>query len=582
VLDLELELAMIRDPISPHRRLTAGMRRTALLAACMIAIACDAPVPPAPSSPSAATAPASETGNPAQNATEHRIGVRLVKGTGQLYDRQTGTAFTPRGFNLIRLAGGHHSTLSVGHYDPDATERAFARMQAGGYNTVRLFLDTYPGGLPGTATPLSDEFMDNATDFLARAAAHDIQVLFTTDWLPEGNSNAYAFETDPLIDNVNSLYLSKGGVAANERFFADFARGLIERGARLDALLAYELRNELYFSDKYGPFALKKGKVTTANGKSYDMASAKDKNRIIEENLVFWIDRMRAAIVAVDPTALVTIGFFQPKGPNTSRVGDDRLIETRAAILRSTADFIDLHGYPGGDLNLRQIVENFKLPKATAKPILLGEFGAEHRAYATIDDAVRTLVQWQVESCSYGFDGWLVWTWDALEQPEFWNALDKNGAIEHAFAPAVRPNPCTIGKLAVKTELTRGATATASSALPGRPARNAIDGLFETIWNARALSPQWISIDLRAARTVEQIRLQVAQDPAGPSRHVVWVRSTSGNWRQVHVFRKTTREGEWLTYRPTTPLKGIRYVRVETTALGSLWPAWHEISILGH
>ncbi len=512
----------------------------------------------------------------------HRIGVRLVKGTGQLFDRQTGTAFTPRGFNLIRLASGHHSTLSVGQYDPDATERAFARMHASGYNTVRLFLDTYPGGLPGTSTPLSGEFMDNATDFLGRAAAHGIQVIFTTDWLPEGNSDAYAFQTDPGIDDVNSLYLSTGGVAANERFFADFARGLKERGARLDALLAYELRNELYFTDKYPPFSLKSGKVTTANGKTYDLASSKAKTRMIEENLVYWIDRMRAAIVAVDPTALVTIGFFQPKGPNTSRVGDDRLIETRAAILRSTADFIDLHGYPGGDLNLRQIVENFKLPKATAKPILMGEFGAEHRAYGTIDDAVRTLLQWQIESCSYGFDGWLIWTWDALEQPEFWNALDKNGAIEHAFAPAVRPDPCSIGKLDITTDLTRNATATASSELAGRPARNAIDGLFETIWNAKAVAPQWIRIDLRAARTVDQIRLQVAQDPPGPSRQVIWVRGTSGIWRQVHEFSKTTREGEWLTYKPAAPLKGVRYVRVETTALGNLWPAWHEISILGN
>jgi hypothetical protein len=566
------------------RRVTQALSRTALLAACLIATACDAPVPPAPAtSPGAATATApSASPSPAQGPTEHRIGVRLVKGTGQLFDRQTGIAFTPRGFNLIRLAGGHHSTLSVGHYDPDATEHAFARMQASGYNTVRLFLDTYPGGLPGTATPLSGEFMDNAADFLARAAAHGIKVLFTTDWLPEGNSNAYAFETDPLIDNVNSLYLSKGGVAANERFFADFARGLVGRGARLDALLAYELRNELYFTDKYPPFSLKSGTVTTANGKTYDMASSKAQMRMIEENLVYWIDRMRAAILAVDPTALVTIGFFQPKGPNTSRVGDDRLIETQAAILSSTADFIDLHGYPGGDLNLRQIVENFKLPKATAKPILMGEFGAEHRAYGTIGDAVRTLVQWQIESCSYGFDGWLVWTWDALEQPELWNALDKSGAIEQALAPAVRPNPCTIGKLALTTELTRGATATASSELSGRPARNAIDGLFETIWNARALAPQWIRIDLRAARTVEQIRLLVAQDPPSPSRHVIWVRGTTGAWRQVHVFRKTTREGEWLTYKPATPLKGVRYVRIETTALGNLWPAWHEISILGN
>ena len=61
---------------------------------------------------------------------------------------------------------------------------------------------------------------------------------------------------------------------------------------------------------------------------------------------------------------------------------------------------------------------------------------------------VRTLVSWQTDSCRSGFDGWLLWTWDAAsEQPEWWNALDAGGAIADALSPALRPDPCSIGGL---------------------------------------------------------------------------------------------------------------------------------------
>jgi hypothetical protein len=39
-------------------------------------------------------------------------------------------------------------------------------------------------------------------------------------------------------------------------------------------------------------------------------------------------------------------------------------------------------------------------------------------------------VDWQVESCKYGFDGWIFWTWDLTEQPDFFNALRDEGQIE--------------------------------------------------------------------------------------------------------------------------------------------------------
>jgi hypothetical protein len=511
----------------------------------------------------------------------HRIAVRDVDGVGELFDIRSGDPFVPRGANLIRLAEGGHSTLDVGRYDAAATDEVFGRMVAGGYNTVRVFINANRGGgIPGSGKPLSDDYLDNVTDLLDRAATHDLQVMLTTDWLPD--SAAYGFDSDPLIENVNAMYLSSGGVEANARFFGDFARALVGRGARLDSLLAYELRNELYFTNLYPPFSLSSGMVTTANGRTYDLAAAGDQVRMLEENLVSWVDTMRAAILEIDPTALVTVGFFQPKGPNTSRVGDDREIETRAVIAESTADFIDLHGYPGGELNLRQIVDNFKLPEHPSKPLLLGEFGAERNAYATVDDAVRALVEWQVESCDHGFTGWLVWTWDSVEQPEFWNAVDGDRAIADALSPVRRPDPCSVGDLDLALDLARGATARASSELPGRGAALAIDGLFDTLWNADSGPPQWIEIDLGSQRTVEQIRLLVAQDPGGRSQHVVSVSGEGGDWRRIAVLDSETADGDSLLIEPDRPLDGVRHVRVETTALaGGLAPAWREIALLG-
>jgi len=33
------------------------------------------------------------------------------------------------------------------------------------------------------------------------------------------------------------------------------------------------------------------------------------------------------------------------------------------------------------------------------------------------------LRDWQVQSCQFGFDGWLLWTWDTEESGNSWNAL---------------------------------------------------------------------------------------------------------------------------------------------------------------
>ncbi len=431
--------------------LIRDLRIVALLAvASIVSAACTA----APPSTSAPSPPASIQPSPTPAATgsplpteaptpagqvEHRIGVRVVDGAGEFFDRATGEPWVPRGNNYIRLSG-FHSTLNPAHYDPLRLDQAMARMAAGGYNVVRLFMSHRVGGL-SDGQGLSAAHMDNAVDALRRAKAHGLQVMFTQDWNPE--ADIYGFGPDPGIEDVNSVYLATGGIEATRAYFQDFTRALIERNAPFDAMLAYELRNELHFTDTRPPFSLTSGQVTAANGKTYDMSRPADRDRLLQEGLVFWFDTMRAAILQLDPTALVTVGFFQPHGPNTSRIGDDRLIETEEVILRSTADFIDLHGYPGGDLNLRQIVENYKLPPVTDKPIILGEFGAEDPPYATIEEALRVILDWQTESCRYGFDGWVFWSWDGPEQAQFWKATDAGGAIERALSPRERPDPCS-------------------------------------------------------------------------------------------------------------------------------------------
>ncbi len=146
-------------------------------------------------------------------------------------------------------------------------------------------------------------------------------------------------------------------------------------------------------------YSLKQGKITAANGKTYDMASAQDKEQMVNENLVYWIDTVRDAILEKDPTALISVGFFQPQTPNPSRIGDTRLAVTEPAIWQSQADFIDLHAYPGFELNLKQYVENFGIKDMQQKPILMGEFGAEVSRFMSSDVAIQRLINWQVESC---------------------------------------------------------------------------------------------------------------------------------------------------------------------------------------
>ncbi|MGH8926635.1 MAG: hypothetical protein ACRDWA_18730, partial [Acidimicrobiia bacterium] len=73
-----------------------------LLLGLFLAVGCvSQTVPSVP--PPTVVATTAITTDPAP-ATEHRIGVRIVNGAGEFFDRLSGERFVPRGVNLIRLS----------------------------------------------------------------------------------------------------------------------------------------------------------------------------------------------------------------------------------------------------------------------------------------------------------------------------------------------------------------------------------------------------------------------------------------------------------------------------------------------
>ncbi len=536
--------------------------------------------------------PVGKTSQPPTNIVspkpaEHLIAVRTLYGNGEFYNRQTGQTFVPRGMNYVRLgsqtkADGTssfgHSTFDPGKYNSAKVDSDLQKMQADGYNVARVFLSPETIGTAGGG--LSDSTMDNIADFLKLARQHDIYVMFTMDWLPGGKYGAILSAdccTTFAMNNANLL--PPAGLKANQAFFQDFAQGLNERGAPTEYILSYQLRNEMYYDGDQPPLSLNSGKVTTANGKTYDMSSSAEKAKMLEENSVFWIDSVRDAILEVDPTALVSVGFFHPQEPNPSRIGDPRLAVTEPAIWNSKADFIDLHAYPGFELSLKQYVENFGLNSMRAKPVIMGEFGGLVANFPSVDTAAQRFVNWQAESCQYGFDGWLFWTWDTFEQGDFLNAKMDGGNIEAALSPAQRPDPCAAGS-GGETNLAAGKQVKSSAFLPDQPPSNAIDNAPETIWSSGAGPVQWIEIDLGKPSAITAIRLTVSQYPAGATTHQVWVREPTGSLEMVHSFKGNTTDGQILDFTPGSPLEGIQVIRIVTTSSPS-WVAWREIEIMG-
>jgi hypothetical protein len=396
----------------------------------------------------------------------HPVAVRpTASGIAEFYSLATGNTFTPRGNNYIRLAWQtniwgqqyYHSTFNVGLYDSGRADTALSAMQTNGYNIVRVFLNgccydsIVTPGVPG----LSSAYIANVADFLSRAASHNIQVVITGDGMPQvsdyntGPCTDFNDPSDPITPPVNLQNLCPGGVAAQVQYFHDAVQALVNQGAHLDAIFSYELRSEFYYDSQSWPLSWTSGTVTAADGQTYDMSSAESQQQMMNNGLIYFTNQVRAAIEAVDPTALVDVGFFWPQTPNPTRIGDPRVIELYPMMANSTADFVKISSPDSSsELTLPQLVQNYGfVGYQRQKPVLMAEFDANESDFPLISDAVTRLRNWQIGSCPYSVKGWLLWTWDTDEteqqhNPSDWYATAGDGSINTALAPAVRPNPC--------------------------------------------------------------------------------------------------------------------------------------------
>ena len=524
----------------------------------------------------------------------HRIAIRIVDGAAEFYDTVTGDQFIPRGnnYNTLRevddaLMGrmALDTTLSTGLYDPDLVEADLSLMEEMGYNIVRIMPETC--GATGCITAMTGgvrgDYVDNMVDFMRRAKAHGIYTWIASNTLPDVGRyiNAAHGADNEEFASANSEYLTTAGVAAYRSYFTDLILALIERDAPMDFVFSYSLRQEHSFDAAAPPLSLAAGEVTTVNGETYDMGEPSEKLRMVDDGLLYWITRTRDVIRELDPTALVSVGFFAPNEPNRFRPADDFRLVRAVAALDSDLDFVDFHVYPTPpDALLAEHVENYQMEGRADIPIVMGELAA-FTWYTSEAAAARALHDLQVESCAAGFDGWLSWSWNIPAQPDIWHATTGAGHIAEVLSPVARPDPCLPGEFGFfEYSLTGGATVTASASLPDQPAQAAIDG-GDAPWGAGDDAPQYLEIALSSPATVDEIRLTVAQYPAGPTRHEVWVRRAGAPLSLLHKFEGPTAEGDVLSFVPGESLEGVDLVRIVTVASPS-WVAWREVELISY
>jgi hypothetical protein len=371
----------------------------------------------------------------------HRIEIRPRDGRLELIDRLTGEVFVPRGANLLMLVPeGNHvaSGLFRPHdWNPRAVERELGRMQQLGYNTVRVFIDacrvdcisTYHG----TIRP---SYVRNIARFLRIARSHDIVVMLASGNLPYRGYEPQIPCCDPFGGARNSLWLTSKGQAVFREYWVDVMRELKRQHAPLGDVFAYELQQEQFLEGDYPPLSFDSGTVTTADGQRYDMADPAQRQTMIDSNTRLGARKVSSAIRRLDPGALVTMGFF------AGFPDDTRLVPSKAMLQRSALDLYDLHLYPGIGHDMPTLVDTLGLTDAVNKPVIMGEFGAILWAYPDPAAGGGALVDWQAESCSFGFDGWLIWIW-ARKDDVVYGARQAHDTIARALSPSRHPDPCS-------------------------------------------------------------------------------------------------------------------------------------------
>jgi hypothetical protein len=573
---------------------------TYLLVLMVAAAACSPGSTSAPTQQAATTAPtlppADTPLSPTPPPTESARPRIEVEGDTFLIG-ESGQAFVPRGVNHIEITSYGDCALATGQYSPEATRDRFGRLADAGYNTVRMFLDTCSDpshGIGRAEGGLNPKFLDNIVDLMHAARSNGIHLLLTSNDLPE-NGGYWTLSDEGFVEGTfgpyrNTHYLTEGGVRSAVTYWRDLMSGLAERQAPFDAMLGWQLLNEQWFFNNDPPFSLESGRVTTANGHSYDMANLDQKRAMANDAIIYWMEQVSAVIHEYDPEGLITMGFFDSGDTLAHPDWDFRYNDVAAMLERAPLDFIDFHAYPGGGANITESAEAIGLVGYEQKPVILGEFGAFRQAYPTPEIGAQVMAAWMEDACRAGFDGWLYWIYGQVEAgapDDPWGFVEGDGIIMDTLAPLTSPDPCDLSPVPVEQiNLAYGADVTASlteeTELDEYIPERAVDFSLASWWTAPAGAPQWFEIELDQPSTIERIVL--IDQFAGVGRHVsnVYGSGPGVEGRLLLATLEAQNEQDEMTidYSLPEPIAGIQTVRVETTVAPG-WVIWHEVQLYG-
>ncbi|MCY3708764.1 MAG: PQQ-dependent sugar dehydrogenase [Caldilineaceae bacterium] len=111
-------------------------------------------------------------------------------------------------------------------------------------------------------------------------------------------------------------------------------------------------------------------------------------------------------------------------------------------------------------------------------------------------------------------------------------------------------------------------------------AGQAIDGDPDSFWTAQLPAPQWYSVSFDELYIVDKLELEIAQSPAGPTTHEIWLGNGSGTRTLYRRFDNLhTEDGQTLEV-PISPPRSISEVQILTLDSPS-WVAWREVRVFG-
>ena len=114
----------------------------------------------------------------------------------------------------------------------------------------------------------------------------------------------------------------------------------------------------------------------------------------------------------------------------------------------------------------------------------------------------------------------------------------------------------------------------------GESADLAIDGDLDSMWNSTLYPVQWFSVILDDFYLVDRVEMVVAQTPAGPTTHEIWLGNGSGvRTLYRRLIDVHTEDGQILDVTFAPP-RAVNEVLIRTVHNPS-WVAWREVRVFG-